>query len=176
MDQPERLHTHPARETAETGAGETGKKEAGDRQRHKSPLKVSRGARRTQASDITFLCLGTKNRRQKCQGEAGECDLRLGTLGSQPEGGGEGEAAERPEVAITQEEFVPGEVTLPDREQPVQPRGQEEKQELGQELRERKPGPGRGRLPLISDRSLREPKKAEDSQTETGLGGASQTK
>ena len=42
VDQPERLHTHPARETAETaGAGETAKKEAGDRQRHKSPLKVS---------------------------------------------------------------------------------------------------------------------------------------
>ena len=40
VDQPERLHTHPAREAAET-AGETAKKEAGDRQRHKSPLKVS---------------------------------------------------------------------------------------------------------------------------------------
>ena len=43
VDQPERLHTHPARETAEPGAGDTAKKEAADRQRHKSPLKVSRG-------------------------------------------------------------------------------------------------------------------------------------
>ena len=77
-----------------------------------------------------FYLTGTENRRQKCQGEAW---IRL-----RSEGGRQGEAKERSEVAVTQEEFVSRKVLLAlNREQPVQPCGEEKKQELKNDFEKR---------------------------------------